>query len=554
MKRILLAVLLLLVAAAVGLWMLNPADLATRSSRFEALQPTLHSDEDKGVALFAFGDFGALTSDTLQTSAAPWKLMVAALALQETGGNPDKIGEVEIAALFRRFGFHSPSTIENWPDTLPQPDLSVPLGLNTGVAEHAQLPVAVTISNSGCAACHSSVVYRPDGSPDPSRVWLGMPNGSINLEAYTEALYAAFRDQAGDSTSMLAAVQTLFPDTTWAERQTLRFALLPVLKKEIEARAEKPGRLLPFHAGVPGATNGLDALKLRLGLIDKTTSVQHSVANSVPDLGGRLWRRSFLNTATYAPPGTDQRRETVAADITPHHLRQMAPLVAYFTVPSMGVSNETAEAHIGDAENVLAWAAGYRPQPFPGTIDRAKLQQGREIFAANCSACHGRYDDSLAAPALVSFPNWQGDVGTDPRRIELTDEEVATAVNAGSFGRYINAQSASSYVAPPLTGIWASAPYLHNGSVPTLWHLMHPETRPDRFSVGGHALDLEKAGLQGIDDGQGGWLPPASYEPWAMAVEIDTGQYGLSHDGHADEFTALSTEDRAALLEYLKLL
>ena len=549
--RKLVLVLGIIVAIVVLVILSRPDQFSTRSERFAALDEGL-SASDRGIAAFAFGDFGALSSDTLQTSAAPWKILVAALALREVAGDLDAVGQVDTAELFRRYGFHSPTELANWPDGLVLPPLDAPLGLNTGYARHGLWPIEVTIANTGCAACHSSVVYRADGTPDITRVWLGAPNGSINLEAYATDVFAALRDHGGDAERLMAAVDRLFPDTSWQERMTLRRIIRPILAAEISDRAAGLGRLLPFSGGLPGATNGLDALQFRLGLIGPEEMVAHSVFNSVPDLGGRVWRTGFLNTNTYAVPG--QPRLAEMEDVTQAHLAGLGAMLAYFTVPSMGVTDAVAEAHIPDTVDIVTWMAGYQPQPFPGEIDRALLPRGRDIYAAECAACHGRYDADLNAPALVSFPNWLGEVGTDRARIELTGPHVADAVNAGRFGAYIAATAAAGYIAPPLTGLWSSAPYLHNGSVPTLWHLMHPEARPERFVVGGHALDMARVGIAGVDDGARGWMPPEDHAPWAIAVEIDTTAFGLGHEGHEAEFEALGAGDRAALLEYLKLL
>jgi hypothetical protein len=51
------------------------------------------------------------------------------------------------------------------------------------------------------------------------------------------------------------------------------------------------------------------------------------------------------------------------------------------------------------------------------------------------------------------------------------------------------------YKARPLDGIWATAPYLHNGSVPTLYHLLLPPAeRPKSFWLGSRDYDAEKVG------------------------------------------------------------
>ncbi len=65
------------------------------------------------------------------------------------------------------------------------------------------------------------------------------------------------------------------------------------------------------------------------------------------------------------------------------------------------------------------------------------------------------------------------------------------------LSRYVTAANNGGYVAPILNGVRATTPYLHNGSVPTPWHLMHPESRPRRFEVDGHKLDFTKVEIAG---------------------------------------------------------
>jgi hypothetical protein len=93
------------------------------------------------------------------------------------------------------------------------------------------------------------------------------------------------------------------------------------------------------------------------------------------------------------------------------------------------------------------------------------------------------------------------------------------------------------YKARPLNGIWATAPYLHNGSVPTLADLLEqPDKRPKVFKVGSREFDPVKVGFRS----EGGFL-------------LDTTQDGNHNDGHSYG-TTLSEPDKAALLEYLKTL
>jgi len=530
------------------LWVVRPGgtDFAAISEGYAAAVPAARNESDRGIITFAFGGWDALSSDTLRTSASPWKLANAAMALQAAGGDVVAAGQSDLAALYRQFGFHSPDSFGNWPNGLDQPAILTPVGQNVGFGGRIWPPVGATVGNIGCAACHASVMYGADGAPDLTRVWLGMPNGSINLEAYTQTLFTAVRDFGQDADTLLGVMMTLYPDTGWRERVTLRYFVLPAFQAEVAARDAEYGRMLPFRASLAGATNGLDPLQNRLGLIPEGVVLTESIFNSVPDLGGRLWRTKLLNSGTYAIPGIDHMAEMTTEAITEEHRRGLAGIIAYFAVPSMGVTEAVAENNIDAAFAITAWMQDYVPQPYPGTMDRAGLPRGRAIYASACATCHGSYDDSLTTPQLTAFPNWEGDVGTDPARADLLTQAIADAVNGGTFGRYITARTVNTYTAPPLTGIWASAPYLHNGSVPTLWHLMRPDTRPVWFEVGGHRIDLMRVGID--------LAPPAGYEPWSIPAEVDTTAFGLSNGGHVVGFEGLSEAEKDALLEYLKLL
>ncbi|TBV10158.1 di-heme-cytochrome C peroxidase [Phytopseudomonas dryadis] len=118
------------------------------------------------------------------------------------------------------------------------------------------------------------------------------------------------------------------------------------------------------------------------------------------------------------------------------------------------------------------------------------------------------------------------------------------------YGLPIGVQEIRGYKARPLDGIWATAPFLHNGSVPTLFHLLSPvPERPARFWAGNFEFDPKHVGFVG-DKFPGGFL-------------LDTSIKGNGNGGH--EFRdgcrndgvigrALQPEERWALVEYLKVL
>jgi hypothetical protein len=96
------------------------------------------------------------------------------------------------------------------------------------------------------------------------------------------------------------------------------------------------------------------------------------------------------------------------------------------------------------------------------------------------------------------------------------------------------------YAARPLHGIWAAAPFLHNGSVPTLHDLLlPPDQRPPKFALSGREYDPMKLGFV------------VSTACSRQDCLVDTTRTGDGNGGHIWG-TDLSEPDRMALLEYLK--
>ena len=116
------------------------------------------------------------------------------------------------------------------------------------------------------------------------------------------------------------------------------------------------------------------------------------------------------------------------------------------------------------------------------------------VFSQNCAECHGTYGPQGNYPnKIVSIE----EVGTDPVRLNALSPQHRTAYGQswfGNFGEHDVVADPGGYVAPPLDGIWASGPYFHNGSVPTLWHVLHSDQRPKVWSRSEDGYDCQKVG------------------------------------------------------------
>jgi hypothetical protein len=95
--------------------------------------------------------------------------------------------------------------------------------------------------------------------------------------------------------------------------------------------------------------------------------------------------------------------------------------------------------------------------------------------------------------------------------------------------------------ASPLPGIWASGPYLHNGSVPTIYELLSPVAeRRAVFWTGGQELDVKRLGYVS-DDAPG-------------KFRFDTSLTGNHNTGHVYPPEGLTPDARSAIIEFLKTL
>lgn len=528
-------------AAGVLAIVLGLAGFAVIGMRHDApslAQLVLGEDADpssKGAAAFVGAGFGGISLTALESNAIPWKLVAAALVMEERRRDPAAPADLAtLRRVMQRFGFLYPSQLDGMPPGTSSTFTAKPLGMTHGFIA----PVGgarVEVANLGCAACHAGAAYRADGTPDPVRAVPGMANTSLDLESYTQAIFVALKRHAGDP-ALLAMTERLFPEMGWQERASLRWIVLPLAQSRLETLAGTE-RALPFPNGLPGATNGVAALKLQTGTPLLGGGAEDRGFVSIPDLALRHRRSRLLADGAYATPSGTA------------NTKQLAAITSFFTVPSMGVKPEAAQRHIGAAEAIFAWLADYRPQAFPGPIDRTAALRGAALYAQGCASCHGAFDWNDDVPELADYPDWIGDVGTDRLRGAVLTPALAEAIRASTYGDAIRVKAGEGYAAPPLAGLWASAPYLHNGSVPSLAALLDPKLRPARFMVGGHALDWGNMGLRLTADGR----YPAGYRPFATPQWVDTRQAGLGNRGH-EYGSELTAAERQALIEFLKLL
>jgi len=166
--------------------------------------------------------------------------------------------------------------------------------------------------------------------------------------------------------------------------------------------------------------------------------------------------------------------------------------------------------------------------------------RGAAIFKQHCASCHA-FDGPKTGKVLPA-----SETGTDPHRAQMWTPDAAQAYNDYSKPypwRFSHFRSTGGYVSVPLDAVWLRAPYLHNGSVPSLIDLLAPPAeRPKVFYRGYDVYDSEKVGF--ISSGP---------EAERYGFRFETNKPGNSNAGH-EWGTELPAQDKRALIEYLKTL
>jgi cytochrome c5 len=202
--------------------------------------------------------------------------------------------------------------------------------------------------------------------------------------------------------------------------------------------------------------------------------------------------------------------------------------------------------------DIRAFLMTLEPPAWPFAIDQALADRGADVFQAACARCHGTYGDGGAYPNLVIDT---AEVGTDDTLALGTSQfadEFVTWFNESFYGEVAYLAPAPGYVAPPLDGIWATAPYLHNGSIPTLAALLDSSRRPRFFTRSYDTSDYDEEAVgwrfTELERGQ----EAAASEEERVRI-YDTTNLGYDNRGHTFG-DVLSAEERSAVIEYLKTL
>ena len=419
------------------------------------------------------------------------------------------------------------------------------------------------VSGSNCFGCHSGMV---DG-----KVISGVMNTAI--------------DQAAQRVSMLGLLQ-----------------LAPTLAQANQAAVDAGKPTAPLDSVV--FNSYINRLSSNLELVYRSAEAKgdnlgpFAVWRSISRYGGEGINEIPVSQETELDElWTDVKLPTVDANPWWHYkyknsIYRYADKTADFASHfSFTFSQPTPEAnsHRQEQYDVLTAVLSYIDQikspKYEGKVDADLAAEGEALFhgkkalasgtTLTCTACHGKYKNDQNGYQVEYTEKGIIDVGTDTAYTDFLMDvtQKITDVRKPQLADFFKdtpklvpdweVPQAQGYEAPPLDGVWASAPYFHNGSVPTIYDVLNSATRPALWSRSAQTdFDHQKVGLANQE------ITPAVYEAAGTAAVTshpfseeavkfrgiyNTQNHGKGHQGHTFG-DAMTDAERFAVIEFLKTL
>lgn len=412
-----------------------------------------------------------------------------------------------------------------FPEKLPGPGGYASLGV--AWEQGQELPIGFTkkvvgfprVANN-CASCHTAS-YRKSPNDNPVFVPTG-PNHTLNLQAFFRFAVDCAKDPRFNPDEIMSQIALVY-DLPFLDKLIYRYLLIPITKKRLLER-EKQFQWV-YHKQFPLWGRGRD---------DAMNLTKYFLLNwPMDDSIGPTDMPSIWNLKKYQPD--KGMLMNLAGDS--HDARSVIIDSALGLLAAAPHDSE-------DFRKQIDWLVSYLSEKqapkFPFPVDEKLSQTGRAIFDANCARCHASERTGTRVPAE--------EVGTDKERLKTWSKKAAIESNkvVRNFGierRGLVENEPSGYIAAFLDGIWLRAPYLHNGSVPSIRDLLKPVAeRPRVFFRGYDVLDPVNVGF--VSEGE---------EAERVGTRYDVSERASGNQGH-EYGTKLSAKEKDALIEYLKTL
>lgn len=370
-----------------------------------------------------------------------------------------------------------------------------------------------------CAVCHTGTVRE---TPDSDlQIITAMPANNLYLQDYIKFISAAAIDPRFTAQEMMPYIEALGADLNPVEKLIYRYLAIPQTRDALITQRDRLAFLNRQPDWGPGRVDTFSPYK----------SLQFHFPMD------KLDESELIGTADYPPIWMQKPREGLQL----HWDGNNDSVDERNLSAALGAGVTPTTVDLDGIKRVADWLWELPPTPYPYPVDEALAAKGEKVFENSCASCHA------FGGSQVGTVNPITEIGTDPHRLDSYTYELLSNQNtlyAAYPWRFKHFRKTDGYANLPLDGVWLRAPYLHNGSVPTLRDLLEtPENRPKAFYRGYDVFDQEKVGF----------VSDVAQENGKSYFLFDTSLPGNSNSGHLYG-TDLPTEDKDALIEYLKTL
>ena len=371
-----------------------------------------------------------------------------------------------------------------------------------------------------CAACHTGTVRA--ASDSQPMIMLGMPAHQFDIERFFQFVLSCSLDDRLTAENVIAKAEEMGDHVSLLQRLLLKTVLIQRLKLQTLELQNRIGPLL--NGAFPRWGRG------RVDTFNPYKAIQFnwSVADLPPD--------ELIGASDFPSLWNQKPREGMHL----HWDGNNTSVDERNLSASLGAGVTPVTVDHASLLRIHDWIWTLPPPKYPFAIDPERSARGKVIFEQQCSKCHSFGGSKTGTVEKIAS------IGTDPSRLNSYTYAFATAqasLYPESLYRFTHFSKTDGYANQPLDGVWARAPYLHNGSVPTLADLLNdPADRPKQFVRGYNVYDQQRVGF--VQD---------TPEARRAGFLYDTSIPGNGNGGHLFG-TKLSSGEKRDLLEFMKTL
>lgn len=341
-----------------------------------------------------------------------------------------------------------------------------------------------------CAICHAGTWRtKPDDRP---KVVLGMPANTVDLQAFERFLFRCVTDERFTPERILSAIEKIGGRLDQFDENALRKLGVYLMRDRVLLLRDRFSFMEREPDSGPGRVDTFNPPKVLMNFPMHKLPEREWVGNcDLPSIWLQRPREGMWLHWDGNNNRVQERNRSAAFGTGAYPPSLDRPLM------------KRVEDYIMDAT----------PPAFPFPVDAARAAKGEPLYRQHCASCHGKNGRDFAGEHVGKVtPIDAPKLRTDRWRLDSYTHELATNQNQlyAEYGdeRFSHFRKTFGYANSPLDGLWLRAPYLHNGSVPTLRDLLEPAAqRPKSFHRGYDVYDPVRVG----------WVSNVAIEPTASA-------------------------------------